>query len=77
MQTQHNTELDFILAYEGGTLTTSKQVVEGFAALVRSGTVWALQGSYGRQAVRMIDHEMIDASGNVLVTFDDNGEIEL
>ena len=47
--------VSFIMAYEGGELTTQDQVVEGFQHLIDSGLVWALQGCYGRTATRLIE----------------------
>lgn len=70
------TEVDFIMAYEGGTLTTERQLVEGFAGLIRSGAAWTLQGHYGRAAIHLINKGVVSKSGDILVTFDDDGSIE-
>ena len=48
------TTLDFIMAYESGELDED-QIIEGFQALIDSGAVWSLQGSYGRTAVSLIE----------------------
>lgn len=53
-----------IMAYEDGDLSDA-EVVELFAALVASGMAWQLQGSYGRQAVALIDGGFITAEGEV------------
>jgi hypothetical protein len=47
-------QVAFIMAYEAGELEHD-DVVEGFQHLIDSGTVWHLQGSYGRAAQRLID----------------------
>ena len=44
----------FVMDYEAGTLNDD-DVVSGFQHMIDSGTVWALQGSYGRMAARLID----------------------
>ncbi len=50
---QVDNTVDFIIAYEGGDLDDDA-IVEGFQAMIDSGLVWQLQGSYGRQAKAMI-----------------------
>jgi hypothetical protein len=45
-----STHLNFIMAYEGGEIETEEELVEGFQAMIDDGTVWQLQGSYGRTA---------------------------
>ena len=44
----------FIMAYECGELDEDA-VIEGFQHLIDAGTVWSLQGSYGRMAVHLIE----------------------
>jgi hypothetical protein len=44
----------FVMAYEGGELDDD-EIVKGFQHLIDNGQVWHLQGSYGRQAQRLID----------------------
>jgi hypothetical protein len=56
--------LDQILAHEDGELDTYDTLCL-FAALVSDGTVWHLQGSYGRQAAHLLDSGLIDTEGNV------------
>jgi hypothetical protein len=46
--------IDFIIAYESGELDDN-DIIVGFQHLIDDGTVWTLQGSYGRQAQRLID----------------------
>lgn len=48
-------DLDFIMRYECGELESDEELIEGFQALIDSGTVWHLQGSYGRTAHRLIE----------------------
>lgn len=42
-----------IIAYEQGDMSDEEEV-ELFQHLVDTGMAWALQGMYGRQAVRML-----------------------
>ena len=46
--------LDFIMKYEQSDVTED-EVFAGFQAMIDDGTVWSLQGSYGRSAMRLID----------------------
>lgn len=43
----------FVLDFEAGELD-EEQVIAGFQHLIDDGTVWHLQGSYGRTAVALI-----------------------
>jgi hypothetical protein len=56
--------VNFIMDYEGGAMN-SEDMVSGFAALVRNGTVWQLQGNYGRTASHLIEIGVLDREGNV------------
>ena len=47
--------LDFIMAFEDGTLSDEDGIVAGFQKLIDSGLVWDLQGAYGRAAQSLID----------------------
>ncbi len=47
--------LDFITAFEGGDALSEDEIIDGFQHLIDSGTVWQLQGSYGRTAVALIE----------------------
>ena len=58
--------MDQIIAYEGGELTPV-ETVRLFADLIRTGTVWQLQGHYGRVASRVIDAGIISPTGEILV----------
>ena len=44
----------FIIDYEAGELE-GDDIVEGFQHLIDDGTVWSLQGSYGRAAAALIE----------------------
>lgn len=46
--------LDFIMRYEGGNLEDHQELVDGFQAMIDDGTVWQLQGWYGRMARDLI-----------------------
>lgn len=53
-------------AYENGELTP-RATVRLFAALVKTGDAWTLQGSYGRAAARLIEDGFIEArTGKIL-----------
>lgn len=47
-------QVGFIMEYEDGALEDD-QIVEGFQHLINSGTVWHLQGHYGRMAEALIE----------------------
>lgn len=57
--------IDFILKYETEDITT-EELIDGFAELIKSGTVWQLQGRYGRTAEFLINSGYIDNNGNIL-----------
>lgn len=46
--------VSFIMDYEAGELDEDA-TIEGFQHLIDSGTVWSLQGSYGRTAAALIE----------------------
>lgn len=58
-------EFDFIMAYEGGECSI-KQIINGFAHLVKNGHAFSLQGHYGRSAVKLIEAGYISKDGEVL-----------
>ena len=43
-----------IIAYENGEMN-EQQMLELFQELINNGMAWTLQGSYGRQATRLIN----------------------
>jgi len=53
----HNGQFDvvgFIIDFESGELSDD-ELIEGFQHLIDTGTVWQLQGFYGRTAQTLID----------------------
>ena len=54
-----------LIAYENGELE-GIGVLRLFQRLIQDGTVWSLQGSYGRMAKRLIETGWLDSSGNIL-----------
>ena len=62
--------LDQIIEYESGELN-DKEVIEMFAEMIQDGTVWQLQGSYGRTAEAFIFNEILDKQGNILIDLDE------
>lgn len=56
--------IDNIIAYEQGELTT-RETVELFSELVKSGEAWRLQGHYGRTAKAFIDANILHPSGEI------------
>jgi hypothetical protein len=62
--------LDQIMEYESGELN-DKGIIEMFSDMVKHGTVWSLQGSYGRIAEAFIFNEILDKQGNILINLDE------
>ena len=62
-----------IIEYEGGDMKT-KDMLELFSHLIKTGLAWTLQGMYGRTANALIDEGLLDKKGNIIVTDD---EIEM
>jgi len=58
-------EVDRIIAYEQGELSPA-DTIRLFASLIKSGTVWQLQGHYGRTAKQLIMQGYISTKGVVL-----------
>jgi len=52
--------VDFIMDFENGD-ADEKKVVEHFQKMIDNGTVWQLQGSYGRVAQKLIDKGLCHA----------------
>lgn len=46
--------IDKIIAYENGELDED-EIVELFQSMIDDASVWALQGSYGRMAMQLIE----------------------
>jgi hypothetical protein len=64
--------IDQVIAYEEGMLSEVDEI-KLFSELVKTGAAWSLQGFYGRNAMNLINHGILDRSGNILV---DLNEIE-
>ena len=54
-----------LFAYEAGGMDM-RDVLLLFAHLIKTGSCWSLQGSYGRAARRFIEAELIDDEGQIL-----------
>ncbi len=46
--------VDFIIAFESGE-ATDEQIITHFQKMIDNGTVWQLQGFYGRTARNLIE----------------------
>jgi len=57
--------VDFIIAAENGDLDDDA-IIEGLQAMIDDGTVWKLQGSWGRAAVACIRNGDCSDTHNVL-----------
>lgn len=64
--------VDFVIRFEGGDIETEEEIIDGFQHLIDSGTVWGLQGSYGRTAAALIEaghcvdtHNVISAPARI------------
>jgi hypothetical protein len=56
------TDVDAIMLLEGGDCSEEEQI-EAFQALIDSGVVWQLQGSYGRAANALIEAGLCSPKG--------------
>lgn len=56
--------VDSIIRYEDGDLD-DEGTLELFSYLVRTGSAWTLQGSYGRAAAAMIEEGWLDRAGTI------------
>jgi len=57
-------KIDQIMAYECGMLDGAGMVYL-FAELIKDGSVWNLQGHYGRIASRLIDLGIVKSNGDI------------
>lgn len=55
-----------IMAFEEGVLSLADSL-RLFSELTKSGQVWQLQSSYGRDARRLIEAGVMDSKGNLLI----------
>lgn len=60
--------VDKIIAFESGEMSDN-DTLDFFASMVKDGTVWELQGRYGRTAAWFIQNGYISRSGKVLKRF--------
>ena len=54
MATETFDRVGFVMAFEGGVLSED-EIVTGFQHLIDEGSVWTLQGFYGRTAAALIE----------------------
>mgnify|MGYP003332026892 CR=1 FL=1 len=59
--------VDKLMAWESGDLEFT-ETLELFSELIKEGTAWQLQGSYGRVASVLIDNGYISKTGEILKT---------
>lgn len=52
---------NFIIAFEDGS-ASFEEIVAGFQAMIDDGTVWSLQGIYGRIAMDLIGRGLCEGS---------------
>lgn len=53
-----------IIAYESGEMSNA-EMLDMFSELIKSGTVWTLQGSYGRTANALIESAILTPAGEI------------
>ena len=58
MRYSHMPDLDKIMAYENGELDNDESIAL-FQSMLDDGSVWQLQGHYGRTAVAMLEQGLI------------------
>ena len=64
--TKKNDVVDQIIDFECGMMDEVESV-QFFSELIKTGLAWSLQGSYGRIAKNLIDNEVLDADGEILI----------
>lgn len=57
-------DIDAIMAWEEGTLDTGG-TFELFAGMIRDGSAWTFQGTYGRTAALLIEDGVITREGEI------------
>lgn len=62
--------IDEIIAYESGMLSEF-DCIKLFSQLIKTGQCWNLQGHYGRTAKSLIDNDIINHNGEILIDLDD------
>jgi hypothetical protein len=66
MEMKQNEKVDLIMAYECDEIS-EENALKLFSALIKSGECWTLQGHYGRTANALIENEIINSKGEILV----------
>ena len=66
MEMKQNEKVDLIMAYECDEIS-EENALKLFSALIKSGECWKLQGHYGRTASALIENEIINLKGEILV----------
>lgn len=57
---------DAVMLIEDGEEHDAEEMLEAWASLIKSGTCWHLQGSYGRTAAHLIQTGIISETGEIL-----------
>jgi len=61
-----NKRIELIIAFESGELE-EKETLKLFSDLIKTGMCWKLQGFYGRIAEDLIQKNIINRKGNILI----------
>lgn len=56
---EQDKNLDFIINYESGLISSKEELINGFQSLLDSGLIWELQGMYQRMAIDLINQGLI------------------
>jgi hypothetical protein len=59
-------QIDDIIKYEEGDMTEI-EMIHLFSGLIKSKQAWSLQGHYGRTATSLIQNNILDMDGNILI----------
>lgn len=57
---------DMLVDWENGQISEVDSI-KLFSHLIKTGIVWKLQGFYGRAAFNLIDSQVLDKKGNILI----------
>jgi hypothetical protein len=58
-------DVNAIIRYESGEMTSAREELELFSELVSSGAAWSLQGHYGRAAKALIEQGLLYEDGEL------------
>ena len=58
--------IDYIISYESGDLS-EQDTLKLFSYLIKTKMCWNLQGHYGRVAISLIENNIINKNGEVLI----------